>query len=226
MKKLTNKSKALCGACLTLSVLTTAAPVLSEVTFGVYGGYQDGSHSGVLITGDPIIEDIQFTAGWEGRPFSAPPYYGLRATWWTGSDWGFGLDINHAKVYADDETLAASGLEHFEFSDGLNYVTLNAYRRWTGAWDQGTSPYLGVGLGAAVPHVEVTQGASHTFEYQLTGPAIVLMAGVERPLNDNWTIFGEYKFGYSQNSVSLSSGGTLDVDIVTNAINVGVSYAF
>ena len=90
-----------------------------------------------------------------------PPHYGLRATWWMESDWGVGVDFNHLKVYADDETLAETGLDHFEFTDGLNIVTANVLRRFPDALGGRlgrVTPYLGGGLGVSVPHVEVYEG--------------------------------------------------------------------
>ena len=39
-------------------------------------------------------------------------------------------------------------------------------------------------------------------------------------------VFGEYKGTYSVNEADLTNGGTLKSDIVTNAINVGVSFSF
>lgn len=217
---------------MSIARLAYALPLLllpfaaqAEVELSIYGGWQSAPHSDVTISGDPLIPDDEFTAGWEGRPFEMPPYYGVRATWWRSEALGFGLDINHTKVYADDETLAASGLERFEFSDGLNIITVNVFRRWQDAFGPMT-PYVGGGLGVAVPHVEVTGSGSETFEYQLTGPAVAWMAGATYPISDRWSVFGEYKGTYSQNTADLDTGGTLETDVVTNAFNLGVSFDF
>ena len=210
-----------------------AGPVSGAAAQGVelsfYGGLQSAPHSGVEITGDPIVADSDFTAGWDGRSLEAPPYYGLRATWWQGENLGFGLDFTHSKVYADGETLAETGYERLEFSDGLNIVTLNAYYRWPGAMGTAT-PYVGGGLGVSYPHVELTEqnatGESETFGYQMTGPAVALIAGVSVPITDDWSVFGEYKGTYSMNEAELDTGGILSTDIVTNAVNLGVSFSF
>lgn len=208
-----------------LSVVGLPSLATAEVELSLYGGVQSAPHSPVTITGNPAIPDDEFTAGWEGRSLEAPPYYGWRATWWSTDSLGFGLDFNHAKVYADDETLAESGLSRFEFSDGINIVTLNVYRRWSEALGPFT-PYVGGGVGVSVPHVEVTGGTSETFEYQLTGPAVTLLAGASYPISDRWSVFGEYKGTYSMNTADLDGGGTLETDIVTNAFNLGVSFDF
>ncbi len=197
----------------------------AEVELSFYGGVQGAPHSGVTVRGDDVVTDNDFTAGWDGNSFDAPPYYGVRATWWRSETFGFGVDLNHTKVYADDETLAATGYEHFEFSDGLNILTLNAYRRWSDAVG-GVTPYVGGGLGIAVPRVELKDGDSITDEYQITGPAVALMAGASYELTDQLSLFGEYKGTFSSNEADLDTGGTLESDIVTNALNLGVSFNF
>lgn len=217
--------------------LCLASPALAELEFSLYGGVQSAPHSELSISGDTEIADRDFTAGWEGRSFEMPPHYGLRATWWWENDWGVGVDFNHLKVYADDETLEESGLDHLEFTDGLNLLTVNGYRRFPGALDGAldgalggalgnATPYLGAGLGLAVPYVEVREGEAETFEYQVTGPAATLIAGLSVPVADRWSVFGEYKGTYSMNEADLSGGGTLETDIVTNALNLGVSFRF
>ena len=210
-----------------LAALLALTPGLAaaEVELSFYGGWQTAPHSGVTIDGDSVVPDSDFTAGWEGRSFEAPPYYGIRATWWQSETFGFGVDFNHAKVYADDETLAETGFEHFEFSDGINYLTLNAYRRFDPAFG-GLVPYVGGGLGVSLPHVELTDGGSRTFGYQLTGPAVTWIAGASYPISEDWSVFGEYKGTWSSNEAELEGGGTLSTDIITNAVNLGVSFDF
>lgn len=216
----------LIAACL-LAVGTGLLPGLAtaEVELSFYGGWQNAPHSDVTIRGDSAIADSDFVAGWEGQPFNAPPYYGLRATWWQNERFGFGVELTHDKVYADATTLAVSGLERFEFSDGLNILTVNAFRRWEDSV-AGFTPYVGGGVGVAIPHVEVFDGRSRTFEYQLTGPAVAWMAGASYPITDSFSVFGEYKGTYSMNSATLDGGGTLETDILTNALNLGVSFNF
>ncbi len=221
-------------SCATLLFVRLLAPVvlalsplaaMAEVQLSFYGGWQSAPHSDVSISGDSVLPDDDFTAGWEGNSFEAPPYYGLRATWWGTNDLGFGIELNHAKVYSDAATRAEAGLEHLEFTDGLNIITVNVFRRWQEAFGVVT-PYLGGGLGVSVPHVEVRAPGTETFEYQLGGPAVAWMAGASYPVSDRWSVFGEYKGTYSMNTADLSTGGTLETDIITNAVNVGVSFDF
>jgi lipid A oxidase len=206
------------AAALLLAVSGAAGTANAEVQLSFYTGTQTAPHS--------IIDDSVLGEGrvkWLGKSFEAPPYYGIRATWWKNEKWGFGFEVNHAKVYADNK--AALGYDTLEFTDGLNLITANVFRRFP---NEGRfTPYVGGGLGIAVPHVEIERaGESKTFEYQLTGPAAILVAGVSYEFNDRWSVFGEYKGSYSINKAKVDAGGTLSTNIVTNALNIGVSYSF
>lgn len=214
---------------LTLSALAlvlTGQRAAAEVELSFYSGLQTAPHSIVSVTDDPTLGDTEFSAKWNGRSFAMPPYYGLRGTWWRTDSFGWGLEFTHDKVYADDATRADNGFNRLEFTDGLNILTLNAVKRWPDRLGRLT-PYAGAGLGIAVPHVDIEPaGGPHTWEYQLTGPAARWFAGVRYDLNDRWSLFGEYQGTYSMNTVALDDGGTLKTNIVTNALNIGVSFGF
>lgn len=208
-----------------LLISASSGALLAETELSFYGGLQGAPHSGVSGSDPGGIGDFSFNAAWEGRSFTAPPHYGFRYTRWTSESFGWGIDFNHVKVYADDATLSANGVSRLEFSDGLNILTVNAYRRFPDlGW--AVKPYVGAGIGISVPHVEFTTAGGTTFEYQLTGPAVQWVAGASYPLNDRWSVFGEYKGTYSVNEAELSNGGTLSTNILTNALNVGVSLGF
>lgn len=206
-----------------LFLLASAVPAAAEWEVSVYSGFQSAPHSDV--SGDVNGADFDFNAGWDGKPFEAPPYYGFRATWWQNDRLGYALDFNHVKVYADDETLRDNGFDRLEFTDGLNVLTMNVFYRWPRESSRFT-PYVGAGLGVAIPHVDVKVGGSKTFEYQLTGPAAQWVAGASYDLNDRWAVFGEYKGTYSQNEADLEGGGSLESDIITNAVNIGLTLKF
>lgn len=204
----------------TLLPLTAAA----EMELSFYSGYQSAPHSRIHGEGG-VVDGDDYLIGWEGKPFEMPPYYGLRATWWQSETLGFGIDVNHAKVYASDEDRTAAGYDRLEFTDGLNIVTLNAYRKFPNlGWP--ITPYVGAGAGVAIPHVDITKNGKKTFGYQVTGPAVTLIAGASYPLGERMSVFGEYKGTYSQNEADIEGGGTLSTDVVTNALNVGVSFQF
>ena len=196
----------------------------AQVELSFYGGAQSAPASDISIRNDPFIDDTDFRQAWEGRSASAPIYYGIRATRWQSPTFGYGLDFAHNKVYPKDDEMPA-GFDVLEFTDGLNTLTVNAYRRWPNLLGD-VSPYVGGGLGVSIPHVEVTNGESETFGYQLTGPAATWIAGASYPISDQWAVFGEYKGTFSSNTAKLDSGGKLRSDIFTNAVNVGVSFNF
>ncbi len=197
----------------------------AQVELSFYGGVQNAPASDIAIR-DPQIGDLDFSQDWEGRSFEAPPYYGLRATNWRSPTFGIGVDFAHNKVYPADGNLPAN-FQVLEFTDGLNTFTVNAYKRWNNVVGD-ISPYVGGGLGISMPHVEVTVDGvdDETFGYQLTGPAATWIAGASMPISDTMSVFGEYKGTFSSNTADLASGGTLETDIVTNALNLGVSFNF
>ena len=205
------------------SLFAMAAPVGAETEFNFYLGTQSAPHS--TVKGEANGTSFDFGAEWEGRSFENPVYYGFRATFWQSDTFGWGVELNHAKVYADDDTLEDSGFVDLEFTDGLNLITVNAFKRWKNPESPWT-PYIGAGAGISLPHVDVDIGGSNTFEYQLTGPAVVWMGGVKYAFNETWGMFGEYKGSYSVNRADLEGGGELETNIVTNALNIGVSYSY
>ncbi|MGV6810712.1 MAG: outer membrane protein [Brevirhabdus sp.] len=209
----------------TLLSLGLASAAQAEMELSVYSGFQTAPHSGISGNDPGGVGVFDVNAKWEGKSFAMPPYYGIRATWWKTENFGYGVEFNHAKVYADAATRAATGFSRLEFTDGLNIITMNAFYRWPNAAGKLT-PYVGAGIGIAVPHVDIESVGGKTFEYQFTGPAMQLVAGMKYDLNDRWALFGEYKGTYSMNKADLASGGTLETNIVTNAINLGVSYKF
>ncbi len=189
-----------------------------ETEVSIYSGVQTAPHS--VVTQSTLGRQ---TIGWKGRSFDAPPYYGLRAVWWRTPKLGFGIEVNHAKVYADRP--AAHGYDRLEFTDGLNLITASVWRRFPN--QTRVTPYVGAGLGVAVPHVDVQPtGQAHTFGYQLTGPAVQWVAGAAWRMDDRWSLFGEYKGSYSKHRATLESGGTLRTNLITNALNLGVSFRY
>ena len=222
MKKLRNLMAAV--------AVILAGPVAAEIELSFYIGAQTSPHSrlngsfnngGGTTVGDRLIT-------WEGKSFEAPPYYGVKAMYWRDSGWGFGVEMTHAKAYASDADLTALGLDRLEFTDGHNILTANVSRRWDGRWWDGRlSPFVPGGLGVAIPHVDAQPtGLARTFGYQVTGPAARIGAGVSLELNARWDAYAEYQMTYSSNKFDLDSGGTLETDLITNALNIGVTYGF
>ncbi len=214
-------------AILSVLAMTAAVPAAAEFELSVYTGYQTSPHS--RIDGDypnGVGGSYDALIGWEGRSFEMPPYYGLRGTWWRNDRLGFGLEFTHTKVYAPDDERNALGFSSLELTDGLNIVTVNVMNRWPERWGSIT-PYVGGGVGVAVPHVDIEHvSGANTYEFQLTGPAARLTAGLSYPINDRFSVFGEYQFTYSSNEAELADGGSFNSNIITNALNLGLSLNF
>lgn len=201
-----------------------AMPASAELELSFYGGYQADTSAEVTIRGDDVVADRDLEIDWAAKPFTAPPYYGIRVTKWQTPTLGFGLDFTHNKVYPKDGELPAD-IDRLEFTDGLNTLTVNGYYRFE-SLENGLTPYVGGGLGISVPHVELESGTSRTHGFQVTGPAATVIAGASFPIDDQWSVFGEYKSTFTSNEGDLDTGGTVSSDIITNAINIGVSFNF
>lgn len=220
------------GAILAASVI--AAPAAAEFELSFYVGTQSvdsSTGSGYLPGGAPINRSID----WKGKPFSSPFYYGGRAMWWLDNDIGFGLEGTHTKAYASQADMAAIGVSRLELSDGHNILTANVMKRWPGAFEKSpkVTPYVGAGLGVAIPHVDVQVLGSgiRTFGYENTGPAARAIAGLKYDLTENWALFSEYQATWSDNEITIDPApgqlpGKLNTDLITHAVNVGVSYSF
>ena len=228
-----------------LASLNMPSPASAEMQLSAYTGSNFAYPSDVFIQRpggtDVTLKDV----GWNSKPFHPPPYFGLRATYWlhNAPNWGFGVDYTHAKVYArlgdrvaasgtlggvdvQGSVLLSSAFKRLEFTDGLNILTAHAFYRHP--LDKRWTPYVGVGLGAAIPHVEVFMpGYRDTFGYQATGVAARFYAGLEVKLYENISAFAEYQFSYEQiDKARLVGGGTVSTDIANHHLNVGLSYAF
>ena len=203
----------------------------SEIT--LYTGTNAAPHASVKLSGAGtsygVPDGSYSTEGWEAKSFGNPVYWGFRYTYWptASSEWGYGVDINHSKLYAKE--MPHANISRLEFSDGMNTLMANLYRRYPGVqslW--GGEPYWGVGLGISYPHVELTSSSTNarTFEYQYTGFAAQAMVGLRYSINDKWLAFGELRTQYIPVEADLDGGGKLEVDFINNHFSLGVSRLF
>lgn len=218
------------------ALVLLATPAAAEMELSLYLGWQgvSGSNgSGTLPGGAPFSRKFD----WSGKPFTAPIYYGGRAIWWTPRNFGFGIEGTHTKAYASTADLLALGMGRLEFSDGHNIITANAMKRWPGAFGNARfAPYVGAGIGIAVPHVDaqVIGATNRTYGYELTGLALRGILGMKYDISDRWALFGEYQITWSDNDATLDPDpivpgqlpGRLSTRITAHAINFGVSYSF
>lgn len=229
---------------IVLAMVLGADPASAESQIGVYGGWNDSFDSDITIIQPNGTNFTLNDVPWDGDSFESPPYWGLRGIYWFDArpNWGVMVDYNHAKVIADQgAVVSVSGtrdgvavgskdrvgntFDIMEFTDGLNQIFAGATYRWP--FERWT-PYVGVGVGFAFPHVEIrrTGESLRTFEYQVTGVAAEGLAGVEYHLTPRISVFGDYKLSFSSNDADVKGGGTLDTDIWTNHLTFGVSYRF
>ena len=192
----------------------------SETEFSLYGRSAGVAQSGVSGSDPGGAGTFSFSAGWDLSSAT-----GFRVTWWQGEDYGWGVDFNNAGAIADGQTLAGNGLNSLALENGLSLLTVNAYRRWHDSI-AGATPYVGAGVGLAMPHVRFDGGGTPTNSRQLTGPTVQVVAGARYPLGNQMSVFGEYQGNYFVNMAGLGSGGTLSTNILTSGLNFGVSLGF
>jgi len=213
----------------------------ADLQLGVYGGpaYTGASDLNLVQPGgtDMTFRDV----AWEGKPFRRPPYYGYRAIYWPSDCYGVMLDFTHIKAIAiKDRPVQQSGfkdgdhvppqapvsatLKRLEFTHGYNLLTLNALRR--GA-PRGPNliPYAGLGLGVAIPHVEVQRTdppqSARTDEYQITGPALQALGGIEWRFGRRLSLFVEFKLSCAMIRGDLVGGGKVTTNLCTHQVLAG-----
>ena len=220
-----------------------AVPARAEWQLSIYGGDAITHDSDVTLQQPDGTNLTLNDVSWASKSFEDPPYYGVRLTYWNQmTDWGVALDFTHAKTYGElGDTVSQSGtiagaaapssatvnstFSKLEFTDGLNLLTLNGMRRWH--WNETVSPYAGLGVGLAIPHVEVTTAlAPRTFDFQVTGVAAQGLTGLNFKVADYMSLFTEYKLSYAQVDADLDNGGSLDTDIWTHHFIAGLSFDF
>jgi hypothetical protein len=173
--------------------------------------------------------------GWDGDALYFPIDGGARVVRWSGS-FGTMIDFLHNKAVARlgrgahgrkiengvVETVETTGtikgqpapqtlpltdlFERLEFTHGHNVLLLTGMMRLA-PLTPAIRPYVGIGAGAAIPHVEVgfagEPGRRRTNEYQLAGPAAQLVAGVEFR-HGRGSFYLEYKFTWASIAAMLS----------------------
>jgi len=219
------------------------ADALAETTISLLTGQAWTYDSDVRLQ-EPGGTNLYFgDVSWDTNPFEMPPYWAIRLTHWMNRspDWGVAVDFNHAKMYSDlEQVVQVSGKQSgvsvdgpgrlgdtfntLEFTDGHNLLTVNALRRWRVS--EHLQPYLGAGIGVAVPHVEVGTAAGLTLEYQLVGPAAQFIGGVNFPLGERFFLITEYRLSWAEIDAKLNSGGRLKTEALTHHLNFGVGFGF
>jgi len=227
---------------------TFAGTARAELVVSLYGG-KAVAHDADVKLDQPGGTHLTFNdVSWDDESFQSPLYYGARLGYWWESapHWGVALDYTHAKMIAPlGQTVTVSGtrngvpvqpreplsatFDNLNISHGHNLLTLNLLYRWQhlgeGIVDR-LQPYLGIGAGVAIPHVEVATAGGNTEEYQVAGPAYQALCGVDFRVYGPVSLFLEYKVSYADLDMDLSGGGRLEVEPWTSHFIFGVSCHF
>jgi hypothetical protein len=217
----------------------------SDLQLAAYGGPAYTMPSAVKFT-QPGGTDLSFSAvPWKGQPFKSPPYYGLRGILWPGNGaQGVMADFTHIKAKAIWETpveqqgtrdglpvppkekLTAT-FSKLEFTHGYNLFTLNLVRR-SALRAKNLVAYAGAGAGVAIPHVEVGRTGwpvkTRTSEYQLAGPAVQVLGGMEWRFSPHVSLFLEYKLSCSAIAGDVKGGGTVETNLCTHQLLAGPAW--
>jgi lipid A oxidase len=169
---------------------------------------------------------------WQGKSFQMPPYWGARLTYWFKENQpglGFSVDYTHAKAYGNVDFTADPVFDHLEFTDGLNLLIFSPMWRFPGFAGGKLIPYTGIGLGIAIPHVEVELDAfpaNKTRKYEVTGIASHVLAGLEYRFLPHWSLFAEGKMSYARIDGDLNGGGSVITNIWSPQLALGLSVRF
>jgi lipid A oxidase len=55
---------------------------------------------------------------------------------------------------------------------------------------------------------------------------VEIHAGASHAISERWAVFGEYQGTYVWLDVDMDGGGSLETQLATNALNLGLSFAF
>lgn len=140
-----------------------------------------------------------------------------------------------------------SHVKQFSLSHGINFLTFNAVYRFYNdnedevsyvtddasgmvyqvtepaepTWTDWVQPYIGIGLGTNIPHVESTLAGQAPFEqYQAQGITFNTFLGVLVPITQYFGLNFEYKFTCASITVNIP-GGTASVQPLAHQLTFG-----
>jgi hypothetical protein len=224
--------------------LTSGGGGGADLQLAAYGGPAHTMASGLTFRHG--VTDLSFNAiAWKGQPFKPPIYYGVRGILWpANARQGIMVDFTHIKAKAvlesvvdqsgmrdgtpvpSQERLSAT-FDKLEFTHGYNLLTFNLVRRRPLASEK-LLAYVGAGAGVAIPHVEVGRAGftpkTRTSEYQLAGPALQVLGGMEWRVTPHISLFVEYKLSCSTISGAVKGGGSVETNLCTHQLLGGPAW--
>ncbi|MEO7724586.1 MAG: hypothetical protein ABIU29_07850 [Chthoniobacterales bacterium] len=237
--------------CLLLVLLADfASHAAAEVKLSIFTGVALSQKSDLRLRKGRGTDLTFHEVSFEGRDFTPPPYYGARTLWFPSGDshWGLGAEFFHLKMYAEtDATVRVTGrrngagvrgneridntIEAFSLSHGLNYALGEVVYRWKPG-NRGENflghlePFVGLGLGAVIPHVESKVGGRLHEGYQLRGPGVEGLAGMNVALAARVALLFEYKFTYANLDSLEIPGGSIEITPLNHHFVTGLTFGF
>jgi opacity protein-like surface antigen len=230
-----------------LGAVQTVRP---EVVVSIFSGIALTENNDLRLRQDGGTDLTFHDVSYKGRDFESPQYYGGRLSYFLPqqSHWGFGAEFFHMKMYLNaGDTVHVTGsragvpvndseridntIQSFSISHGLNFLTLDAIYRWLPGHRDGDflgrfQPYVGVGIGAVIPHVESTVGGVRHEEYQWHGPGVQGFGGLNFDLARHLSLFVEYKLTYANLDTMNIPGGSIAIIPFTHHLLSGLSVRF
>jgi lipid A oxidase len=233
-----------------LVLLGGTAGAQAEIVASVFGGAAITEDNDLRLRQSGGTDLTFHGVSYQGKDFETPPYYGARLSYFLSreSHWGFGLEFFHAKLFLNaGETVHVTGIrggvpvdgnepvnatiDAFSISHGLNFLTADAIYRWF-LGERGKEflgrfqPYVGLGAGAVIPHVESSVGGVSFQEYQWHGPGVQAFVGMNFDLTRYLSLFFEYKFSYADLDSLSIPGGSISLTPWMHHLVTGISVRF
>jgi len=233
-----------------IACCATGSAARPEIVVSAFGGVALTENNDLRLQQNGGTDLTFHNVSYKGKDFQSPPYYGARLACFSSeqSHWGFGAEFFHAKLYLNtEETVRVSGtlagkpvdafervgdtINSFNLSHGLNFLTADVmYRAFLGERGKDflgrLQPYVGVGVGAVIPHVESIIGGVGYEKYQWHGPGVQAFVGTNFDLTRHWSLFAEYKFSYANLDHLNIPGGSIGITPLTHHIVSGLSFRF
>ena len=116
-------------------------------------------------------------------------------------------------------------------SHGLNFPLADVIYRWfPGPRGPGfpncLQPYAGLGLGAAIPHVESEVREKFHEGYQFHGPGVEGLVGVNVDLARHWGAMFEYKITYANLGELDIPNGSIELTPLTHNLVFGITFRY
>jgi len=210
-------------------LLGCTQPATAQWTFGAYVGWAAPFRVDVYIDDPATAAGIDLDGlRFETRSFDTPLYYGLRGGFLFSGRVGAEVEFIHLKVFAELDEAARRLVERLNVSHGLNLVLGNFLVR-VPLDRAAAAPRFALtaraGAGATVSHTEAALLGMSADRYESGGPAAQAAGGIEMRVRRNVYAFGEYKFTYSQQNLSVGTA-SVEFPVRTHHIVGGIGYRF